>query len=58
MKVQILKNCISTVDGFRVEKFFKGEVYDLREFIAANLINQNLAKYVSDKLFEEKYNKE
>lgn len=54
MKVQMLKTCLSTIDGFRIQEFYVGKVYDLREFIATNLINQNLAKYVSGKLFEEK----
>ena len=50
MKVQILENCLSTIDGFRVEKFHKGEVYDLREFVATNLINQRKAKFMSNKV--------
>ena len=54
MKVQMLTDCLSTIDGFVVEKFYKDKVYDLREFIATNLINQRKAKYVSDEITENK----
>lgn len=53
MKVQILENCLSTIDGFRVEKFHKGEVYDLREFVATNLINQRKAKFIGNKVEQD-----
>lgn len=53
MKVQMLKDCLSTIDGFKIQKFHAGEVYDLREFIATNLISSDLAEYVSGKLQKE-----
>jgi hypothetical protein len=54
MKVQMLKTCLATIDGFVVEKFHEGEVYDLREFVATNLINQRKAKYFSNERIEKK----
>jgi flagellar motor switch protein FliG len=54
MKVQILKTCLATIDGFTVQKFYKGKVYDLREFVASNLINQRKARFVSDELGQSK----
>ena len=49
MKIQMLVDSLSTIDGFKVEKFYKDEVYDLREFVATNLINQRKAKFIDDK---------
>lgn len=47
MKIQITENCLSTIDGFRLYDFHRGEIYDLREFVAKNLIHRQKAKKIS-----------
>ena len=53
MKVRILQSCLATIDGFEIRKFITGEVYDLREFIATNLINQRKAEFISDEVEQD-----